>query len=306
MFPWRHTLRFGALAIFGLAVSLLPPPSAFSQSPDDSRTLELVDRLKEVIQRGERGRGDGATLNQLRDLVRRYDWPWRVKLLFDDFSDGDFTNNPAWTVGRGDFRVVRGSGLRSYVGADSPARPAPAERGGGSGGSTLEGILGGILRGVLEPPTPGNQLRGVLPVAEISIPLAIGNAFALRLRIVARERPPEGARVEFGVFRGNDRDWGYRLAYVPGPRPALELVRLTPGRSAVVERFEGVTGLEDGRAHQLELRRERDGNMQVWVGNRELIRTVDRGVSDVFDGFTILNGGGEYIFERIELFGAER
>ncbi len=299
-------MQLRTLSVFGLSLILLTAPSLYGQSPDDSRTLELVDQLKEVIQRGERSRADNATLNQLRDLVRRYDWPWRVKLLFDDFSDGDFTHNPAWTVGRGDFRVVRGSGLRSYVGADTVTRPAPTERGGSTGGSTLEGIIGGILRGVLEPPTPGNQLRGVLPVAEISTPVAIGNAFAVRLRMVARERAPEGARVEFGVYRGNERDWGYRLAYVPGPRPSLELVRVSPGRSAVVERFDGATGLEDGRAHQLELRRERDGNMQVWVDNRELIRTVDRGVSDVFDGFMILNGGGEYNFERIELFGTER
>ncbi len=299
-------MQLRALSVLCLSLILLTPPSSHGQSPEDSRTLELVDRLKEVIQRGERSRADNATLNQLRDLVRRYDWPWRVKLMFDDFSDGDFTHNPAWTVGRGDFRVLRGGGLRSYVGADSVARPAPTERGGGTGGSTLEGIIGGILRGVLEPPAPGNQFRGALPVAEISTPVAIGNAFALRLRMVARERAPEGARVEFGVYRGNQRDWGYRLAYIPGPRPALELVRLSPGRSAVVERFDGATGLEDGRAHQVELRRDRDGNMQVLVDNKELIRAVDRGVSDVFDGFIILNGGGEYDFERVELFGVDR
>jgi len=293
------------LIILGVALMLFTPQFARGQSPEDSRTLELVDRLKEVIQRGERSRVDNATLNQLRDLVRRYDWPWRAKLLFDDFSDGDYTANPAWTVARGDFRVMRGSGLRSYVGPDSVARPAPTDRGGSTGGSTLEGIIGGILRGVLEPPTPGNQLRGVLPAAEISTPVAIGNAFAVRIRMLTRERSPEGARVEFGVYRGNERDWGYRLAYIPGVRPSLELLRISPGRSAVVERFDGATGLEDGRAHQVELRRDREGNMQVSVDGKDLIRAVDRGVSDVFDGFLILNGGGEYNFERVEVFGTE-
>ena len=72
----------------------LPIGLARAQSPEDARTLELIDRLKEVIQRAERNRVDGATVNQLKDLVRRYDWPWRTKLLYDDFSDGDFTANP--------------------------------------------------------------------------------------------------------------------------------------------------------------------------------------------------------------------
>lgn len=294
------------IPVIGLAWMLCLPQLVRGQSPEDSRTLELVDRLKEVIQRGERNRVDSATLNQLRDLVRRYDWPWRTKLLYDDFSDGNFTNNPAWTVGRGDFRAIRGAGLRSYVGADAvTTRPAPSERGGSSGGATLEGIIGGILRGVLEPPTPGNQFRGAVVAAEISTPVAIGNAFAARVRLVTRERGPEVARVEFGVYRGNERDWGYRLAYVPGAKSGLELIRISPGRSAVVERFDGATGLEDGRAHVVELRRDREGNMLVAVDGKELIRTVDRGVSDVFDGFIILNGGGEYNFERIEVFGTD-
>ena len=68
-----------------LAAMTLPIGLARAQSPEDARTLELIDRLKEVIQRAERNRVDGATVNQLKDLVRRYDWPWRTKLLYDNF-----------------------------------------------------------------------------------------------------------------------------------------------------------------------------------------------------------------------------
>jgi len=74
----------------------------------------------------------------------------------------------------------------------------------------------------------------------------------------------------------------------------------------VVERYDGATGLEDGRAHQVELRRDRDGAMQVLVDGKELVRTVDKGLNDFFDGFTIVNGGGDYDFERIEIYGTDR
>lgn len=290
------------------AAMMLPIGMGRAQLPEDARTLELIDRLKEVIQRVERNRVDPVTVNQLKDLVRRYDWPWRIRLLSEDFSDGDFTANPIWNVSRGEFRVLRGAGLITYVGADSLARPTPPERERSGGGSAIEGILGGILRGVLEPgpATQGSQFRGALPVAEISTPVGIGNAFAVRVRLLTRERNPENSRIEFGPYRGSERDWGYRLAYSPGSRPALEIVRLSPGRAAVVERYDGATGLEDGRAHQVELRRDRDGAMQVLVDGKELIRTRDKGLNDFFDGFTIVNGGGEYQFERIEIYGTER
>jgi len=39
-------------------------------------------------------RSNPALTEQLRDLVRQYDWPWRVSLLYDDFHDGDYIYNP--------------------------------------------------------------------------------------------------------------------------------------------------------------------------------------------------------------------
>ncbi|HWH78137.1 MAG TPA: hypothetical protein VNT76_12225 [Candidatus Binatus sp.] len=301
--------RFAALGAFVLTLCLAQ--FTFAQAPEDSRLLELVDRLKDIIQRAERNRSDPATLNQLRELVRRYDWPWRLRLLFEDFSDGDFSGNPAWNVRIGEFRVIRGVGLRTYVGLDSVSRPSPTDRernrtdDGFSANSAIEDIVGGILRGVLEPGT-GNQFRSALPAAEISTSVGIASAFAVKLRMLAREKNPPGSRIEFGTYCGNERDWGYRLAYALAPQPSLEILRLSPGRSAVVERYDGATGLEDGRAHLVELRRERGGAMQVLVDSKEYIRTMDKGVGDFFDGFTIVNSGGEYSFERIEVYGTEK
>lgn len=293
------------LALLGFPiVSYAQPERA---TPDDTRTLQLVDQLREVIQQAERSRSsDRATLNSLRELVNRYDWPWRTKLLYDDFADGNFTTNPAWTVSRGDFRVVRGLGLQTSGRGDAVASPGPADGVSGSGGpSVIEGILGGILKGVFER-GPSTQFRANTVAAEISTPVAIGNAFAVRVRMASRERNPSGSRIEFGPFRGSDRDWGYRLAHNPGQKPGWELVRLSPGgRSSIIEKLDGSAGFDDGKVRNVEWRRDRDGNMQVLVDGTELFRAVDRG-ADIFDGFTIVNSGGEYNFERIEVLGADR
>ncbi len=300
-------------AIIVLIFSVRVPVDAQSgrTAPEDSRTLELVDELKEVIRRAEEDRSrDRVTLDQLRDLVSRYDWPWRVRLLKEDFSDGDYRANPVWTVKNGDFRVNRGFGLRSAVGPDSTAGRTPSERERGrdrsDSPSPLGGILGGILKDVLEPRTSENRFRGAIPDAEIATRLDIDNAFAIRVRMISERRNTDGSRIEFGPYRGDERDRGYRLAIMSGRNSALELLRLSQGRSSVVERYEDAASLDDGRAHDFEWRRDGEGNMQVLVDGKEVMRTVDRGISDRFDGFTIANGGGDYTFELIEIFGRSR
>ncbi len=64
--------------------------------------------------------------------------------------------------------------------------------------------------------------------------------------------------------------------------------------------------LEDNRTHLLEWRRNTDGEMVVLVDGKEILRTVDRALQDPFDGFTVINRGGDYTFSRIALFGTER
>ena len=69
--------RILPLFMFLALLSAGPVEAQMEQAlPNDPRSLELVDRLKEIIQKLEKSRpADPALLQQLRDLVRRYDWP---------------------------------------------------------------------------------------------------------------------------------------------------------------------------------------------------------------------------------------
>lgn len=292
-----------------LAICMAALPVFSSQAQDDrlpaetTRTQELVDQLKEVIQKAERDRrSDPATIQRLRDLVRRYDWPWKVSLLHDDFRDGDYTVNPAWVVSHGDFWVARGAGLRSsFTLPPERARHASDRR---AENPAIE-ILGDILWGKREAEAPVTDKAA--PPAEIYTRVAITDAFILKLQLTSEGFRDSGAgRLEFGPYRGRDRNSGYRLAYEPGKNSAITLLRIAAGRSSVIDFYDQGVDLEDGRSHTLEWRRQAGGEMVVLLDQKEIIRTVDRAFGESYDGFAIINTGGDYAIKQIALSGAER
>ena len=298
-----HSSRFLLVAV---ALTILPVFSAGAQvdrtPAGETRTLELVDQLKDVIQKAEKSRTDPVLMQQLRDLVRRYDWPWRVALLYDDFRDGDYTANPSWVVDKGDFRVSQFGLGTVFTQPASPTRGSSEPRGEKSTLEVLGGILGGMTRreeaAAPQPPLPS--------AAEISTDLRISNPFAVKLQMTSRGKPADGSRLEFGPYKGRERNQGYRLVYTPGSKPAFALNRIAPGRSSTIEVYDQLVNLEDGRSHNVEWRRGTDGEMVVLLDDKEIIRTVDRASEESFDGFTVINGGGDYAFSQIAIFGTLR
>lgn len=296
--------RCVALAIFLTLVPVLSSQAQMDQIPGGgSQAQELVDRLKELVRGAERDqRSNPWLVQQLRDLVRRYDWPWRVSLLYDDFRDGDYTSNPRWVVSSGDFWVSRGSGLRSVFDPPPPqSRRASDRRGDSLAMDLLEGILsGGREREGGEPQTTSKQ------GAEIYTRLSMSNAFAIKVQLNSRRYAERSSRLEFGPYMGDERNWGYRLVYESGKNMSLTLSRFAPGRSAVIEAYERGIELEDGNPHTIEWRRGHDGEMVVLLDDHEIIRTVDRAYGDSFDGFGIINKGGDFELKQISIFGTQR
>lgn len=294
--------RFIVLTILLVIVSASQAQAQADQgSGDGSRTLELVDHLKELIRGAERDQRSNSWLTQqLRDLVRRYDWPWRVRLFYDDFRDGNYTSNPRWVVSSGDFRVTRDSALRSVFDPTPQARRVSQHR----SDPAIE-ILQGIFWGGNGNDREESQTN--LPSAsEIYTRVPITSAFAAKLQFRFRNDPDSSNRLEFGPYQGDERDSGYRLAYESGKAPAITLLRLAPGRSAVVDTYDRAVNVEDGNLHTVQWRRGNEGEMVVLLDEKEIIRTADRAYSDSFDGFTLINKGGVYELKEISIFGTRR
>ena len=287
--------------IFGFVSAAHVRVQADEIRAQENRTLELVDHLKSLIRSTEQNPKSSYWLTQqLRDLVHRYDWPWRVSLLHEDFRDGDYTYNPRWTVSNGDFWITRDLRLRSVFDPPSRTRVISDRRTGSPAIEILQDILWGDSGNYQREP------QAISQAPEIYTALPISNAFAAKLQLKFKNFPDSDNRLEFGPYQGNERESGYRLAYESGTVPSFTLMRSAPSRSAVVEIYEGGTNLDDGNLHVIEWRRGNDGEMVVLLDEKEIIRTIDRAYSGSFDGFTIVNKGGVYEFKDISLFGTHR
>lgn len=295
-----------------LALALIPAVAAGQQyqpwnDPDgstpgagDTRMQTLIDRLNSMVDEAEKSRAaDPQFLSDLRDLARGYERPWRNLVLADDFGDGDFTGNPRWTVTAGQYLVQRGWGLRSIVDA---TRAAPEQRR-LSGKEVAASIFGQILQQAIDPEGAAGQSAalGGVNAAAIQTGFPLTNAFAIEMDLSSWK--PQG-RLEIGPYQGapHGGGWarGYVLVYTPGG--VWELLRVSARGSSVIDSRSGQLSLEDKKTHRIEWTRHDDGRMTVSIDGREMLKVTDRGVQTPFDGFRMVNRGGDYILKRIRVF----
>ena len=298
------SLRAFVFAVFLTLTSVLPVQAQTDHGLEgEGRTQELVDHLKDLIRGAEQDRRSNFSITkQLRVLVRRYDWPWRVSLLYDDFRDGDYTYNPRWIGNQGEFWVARGAGLRSRVDPVTSRTYRASDR--KSDGGALE-ILGELLLGGREREA-GEPQTSAKSDAEIFTRVGISNAFAAKVQLNFRSYGDLHTRLEFGPFQGEERASGYRLVYESGRTPTLSLLRSGLNRSAVIEMVNQGIIMEDGNVHTIEWRRGHDGEMIVLLDNDEVIRTIDRAHDGPFDGFAVINKGGEFEVKQVSIFGTQQ
>ncbi len=281
--------------------SAWPDPSR--DAPGDNRLQELIDALGALVDEAERARAaDPRLLRDLRDLARRFERPWRVSVLSDDFADGDFTANPKWTVTQGRYWIEPGYGLRSAI---TQAETAPSSSGGaGQKEDLATAIIGSILNQALRKKgqQTSPQQAAAPDRAAIHVAQAITNAFSIRVELTSWQGK---GHLEIGPYQGNASGDGYRLAYRPGTSPVLELLRVSGRGVSVVGSITGPLVLEDQRTHIIEWTRDAFGAMIVTIDGKERIRATDRGFRESFDGFTMVNQGGDYVLGRIAIHGTK-
>ncbi|MDG4866587.1 SEL1-like repeat protein [Guyparkeria sp. 1SP6A2] len=217
-------------------------------------------------------------------------------VLQDNFSDGDYRRNPPWTVLSGDFEVDQ-NGLRSSVASQG----ATGRESRGLNSDRPEEIGLAVLGMILEQRSNGRQAEQTTPVepAQIFVNAPVDNAFKVELDLASRQQP---GRLELGLFQGNrPNGTGYRLVYSAGAAPGLRLIRRISGSTETVARYDARLDLEDGRFHRIVWTRDESGQMQVGVDGRRLLRVQDNGLRDPFQGFVLVNQGGDYSLRRIML-----
>jgi hypothetical protein len=249
-----------------------------------------VQELQRLIRRAERTHAaQPSFIKELEELTQQYDHGGyegstysssdqsNEVVIEDDFSDGDFTHNPHWIASSGDFRVEQG-GLHSAVReqyASTQENP----------GTAIAGALLGALTGA-------QQTQG--KYAAIHTEAAIPNTFTVQISLNGSQH----GRFDFGPYQG-DSAAGYRLAYTPGEKPALQLVRISDSGASVIESYNGSLS----RDVDLEWARDENGRMTVSAGGKRLIEAKDQSFRDDFDGFVMINGGGDFTVQHIAIRG---
>ncbi|MBF8221826.1 peptidoglycan-binding protein [Halomonas sp. 328] len=257
---------------------------------DGQATPALLARLRQT------GREPAATASPVPEPT-----PARRVALDDDFRDGDYRRNPAWTVLSGRFDIDE-NGLRSIVEKPQVVTPTlPMLR------PDRPEEIGLVMLQLILEQAGGRAPETASPVAtevefgdaaRIFVHAPVDNAFRLEMELASHQRP---GSLEMGLFQGNQPGGGYRLIYNPGSRPGLSLVRMTTAGGEVIASSEGTLDLEDGRFHLLSWARDESGNMQVWVDGRRVLQAHDQRLRQGFQGFTLVNHGGDYNLRRVRL-----
>lgn len=283
-------------------------PARVTGIPERSADLDaLLKELESLTKEAERGRAaDPRFLGDLKNLVRRYSWPWTKLVARDDFQDGDYSRNPSWVVSSGAFSV-RSEGLVTRVVAISRAAEPrqtnePRKQ---DPNDFARALLGGVLRelssdrqrGGTNAPAPSKTVSE----ARIRLERAIPNQFALRVDLESRAGA-EG-RLELGVGQGA-AGLGYFLVYEAGSSSGLSLIRKGKRGTAVIETVSQKLVLEDGQSHVLLLTRGKTGEMTLAVDGETKFRVSDRAFRGPFDRFVITNGAGEFIIRSVAIYGA--
>jgi hypothetical protein len=288
-----------------LAVGLWAAPAQAQGVEPGNQVQALVNELRAELDRAEKDRlADPWFVRDMRQILDRYDFPWQVRILHDDFSGQGPGPDQPWRVTAGEFLIDWRHGLRSVI---EPPRQTQTQS---QQQDPTAALVGALLQQALTGDQGSQQTTTSQEptYAAMIAPVRISNAFAIEIELSSR--PVSGVssgRFEFGPYQGEGANAGYRLAYSPGApagSPSLELLRVsTRGTTSTLEFHDQPLNLQDGQPHTLTWTRDRAGAMVVKLDGQVLMETTDRSYRDAFDGLAMVNGGGDYAFRRVTIDG---
>lgn len=279
------------------------PASVLSQNPEDPNKAALESMLNELQQTiddaDKRMVAHPRFLDELREMVKRYRAKLRKIYLFEDFADGDFIQDPKWSVISGKFRIKPESRLWSQVFVDSSFQgsASPSEE-----TNPFAIILGEIARSQ-EKKRAKKQGASTNESAVIQTLVPIGPSFEVDLTFTSDSS--RGA-MQIVLLGGTPAKAYYRLIYQASPSPdrPIKIIRQRGSQQFIIETATKYPSLDDGAPHQLQWIRDRSGNMRVLIDGSEVLNTVELYYREEFSGLALVNSGGTYEWGPIQVLQA--
>jgi hypothetical protein len=296
--------------IFLLAIApVAMPPMAVAESAafaENAETMQsLLHDLEQIIEDADRRMVAHPTfLDELRALVQQYRDRMRQVFFSDDFSDGDYTHSPEWSVISGNFTVTRNKSLRSQVEQQYRSRRESKRKRTDYRDEAVDLILKEILGGSSSEET-GERPSTNRPISygqEAVIETRMPFAAAYEVEFTLSAEPSQGS-MEVVLLGGEPARPRYRLVYHASPseeRP-IEIVRDSGGRKYVIQAATSYPVLEDGIEHRIQWIRDTRGNMSVRIDGQSVLHTVELYYSDSFTGLALVNRGGAYEWDSIRI-----
>jgi hypothetical protein len=255
--------------IADLRAKIATAESSQAASPDFLDDLKALATKYEAMQTS----GTSATATTGSSMAAG------TQVFNDDFSDNDYTSNPAWKVSAGTWTVDK-SGKRS--GLVSKIRPQKIN---------VNNVLGALLS--------QNQSTGTSnQFASIYTPAKIPNAFVMTVKLQSSDK--QGA-LNLGVYQGSAGSTLYRMVYQPGAAPGLSIQKVTPDGATTLGSYNSVVSLEDEAMHTLVFSRDSTGNMKISLDGKDVATAKDTSLTGDMSGVLFINSGGAYWIRSVNV-----
>ncbi|WP_417513027.1 hypothetical protein [Minwuia sp.] len=292
-----------------------------AQQARERQTDQLISELRQILAAGRRDRAaDPRYLDDLQRLLDRHEAAERAataatppapqtepaapraditpdrgrwRHVQDDFSDGDFTNNPRWIVAQGEYFITRSGRLSSIVRLNETNSRRNERL------DPVAELFGRLLGRPLGDQRQGRDDRVSTEQAAIFLPHRLTNAFDLTATLASDARA--GGLLEIGVYQGDDGRNGYRLQFTD--QGVVKLVRV--GQSVVQLRSAAFTfpARVNNRPGTYAVRwvRSKKGRMHVWVSGTKVFDVTDNAFRDDFHGFRMVNANGRHGLDSVAI-----